>query len=147
MSGIGMFLLGAGSSLVNIADKSISDSDFTVTPTNAESSSRYELGNDGVARFFRNKGTSGTYAGEWLVGGSPSDYEVRFSLLSGSVSGGTLNTWLSLATTRNVNVSALRTTIGETTVSGTVLVEIRTTSGLILDSATVVLSATSTVTS
>lgn len=145
MSGIGMFLLGAGSSLINISDKTISDNHFAVSPVNAESSSRYELSNDGIARFFRNQGSDGTYSGEWLLGGSPVDFEVRFTLTSGSVSGDALNTWLNLGTTRNVNVSALRTTIGETTASATVLVEIRTSSGLILDSATIVLSAASNV--
>lgn len=144
MSGIGMFLLGAGSSLINISDRSISDNHYVATP-NAEASSRYELTNDGVARFFRTQLSDGTFSGEWLLGGSASQYEVRFTLLSGSVAGDTLNTWLNLGTTRNVNVSAFRTMFGETVVNATVLVEIRTTSGLLLDSATITLSATATV--
>lgn len=145
MSGIGMFLLGSGSSLINISDKSVDDSHDVVSPSTASAQAGYQLGSDGVARFNRQSDGNGSYSGEWLVGGLSSDYEAMFTIVSGSPTGVTFNSWLSLSSSRTVSVSATQSVFGSTTNTATVTVQIRTTSGLLLDSATITLSATATV--
>jgi hypothetical protein len=144
MSGIGMLFLSGGSS-VRITDRSIEDTDFVILPATAFAEATYQLGSDGVARFLRASEGNGVYSPEWLLGGSASNYEVRFTSLSGSPSAVAFDTWLPLTSSRSVSVSASQPGFGETTNTGTVKVEIRTSSGLILSSATITLSATATV--
>ena len=78
--------------------------------------------------------------GTWVGFGVGSDYEVRFTLNSGSSpTGSVLNTWLSLGTTRPVSIS--ETGIPGTTTSN-LLAEIRDATTLaVLDSVTVTLVA------
>lgn len=95
----------------------------------------YELLSSGVAQ--RVSGTLGTltYAGEWLVRGTNTDFEVRATLTSGSLDAGSsaTGTWLSLGTTRSWN----RDTDGNAALT----IEIRDASTLtVLASANVTLS-------
>lgn len=53
-------------------------------------------------------GTPFNPSGTWLISGNASDYEVRYALTSGSVSSGTLNTWMSLGTSRTWVTTANR---------------------------------------
>lgn len=145
MSGIMMALLGANPGGAFISSQSISDNDAAIFPATASASSSYELGADGVARFFREKGTDGTYSGEWRLLGASSDYEVRFTTLSGTFTAGTFDTWLSLGTSRSITVSASQSTVGTTSNSATARVEIRTTGGILLTSADITCSATADV--
>jgi hypothetical protein len=143
MAGIAMLLL-AGGSAVRITDRSISDSDFKVSPATAFANSTYQLGSDGVARFETANGADGSYSSEWLLGGNAADYEARFAILTGSADG-SFGVWLPLTTTRSISVTANQTIFGSTSSNATVLVDIRTTSGLILSTAVITLSATATV--
>lgn len=147
MSGIQMMMMGGGSfRFVNIENFTIQDTDLKVSPASAFASSEYQLSQDGVAYFNRASSADGSIPGQWRLTGNSSDYDVRFSLVSGSVTGSSLNVWLNLGSTRSVLTSASRSGIGSTTNSGVVLVEIRSTaSGLILASATITLEATATV--
>ncbi|MGU7895866.1 hypothetical protein, partial [Escherichia coli] len=63
--------------------------------TTGSTTAGYRLGADGVA-YAREQNTYSAYANEWLIAGAAGDYEVRATLLGGTLSSGTLNTWLSL---------------------------------------------------
>jgi hypothetical protein len=54
----------------------------------------------------------------WLVSGNAADAEVRFDPSSGSVSAGTVNSWLQLNS--DVTWSVTRSTLGTKSVSGTI---------------------------
>jgi hypothetical protein len=87
--------------------------------------------------------TSGTVTvAGWLdpTTSAPSDYEIRATLSSGTVSG-TFGTWQALTSTRSWSVSASGG--GGASQSGTILIEIRKGGGSVLDSATFTLSADS----
>lgn len=144
MSGI-MMMTMASSLLVKLSPRSISDLRFTLSPTDSVTDARFILDANGEARFTTGNSGSGTYAGEWLLGGSSSEYEVRFTVQSGTTTVGTVDTWLSLANTRQIGISLSRSSIGTTIQEATVLVEIRRVSGTVIASATVFLSCTSTV--
>jgi hypothetical protein len=77
-------------------------------------------------------------------GADAADYDVRFTVNSGSLSGGTGGAWLNLADTRSITVSQYPPgTPG--TVSANVTVEVRPAGGgATIDSATIVLNATLT---
>jgi hypothetical protein len=106
---------------------------------------RYELGSNGIAR--KNQRISGTWSmvaipGEWLTTGIATDYEVRATLLSGTTpnrpGSASVGTWLSLGTTRYWGLS---TTVPQT-LTCSLLVEIRrASSGVVLDSATIGMTA------
>lgn len=83
-------------------------------------------------------------SGEWRLFGASADYDVRFTSVSGSVpTGVTYGAWLNLATSRVASLSASRSgSVGLTSVSGVVTVEIRNTaSGLVLATATITITA------
>lgn len=143
MSGIAMLLLSGGTT-VRLTDHSIIDNSFRVTPDNASAGSFFELGSDGVARFLRTEESDGSYVSEWMLGGSSSDYEVRFTLLTGAASG-TFDTWLALSFSRTVSVTATQSGFGTTTSDATVRAEIRTVGGVVLSSSVITLSATAQV--
>ncbi len=81
--------------------------------------------------------TGGSYA--WISGGSPASYEVRAMATSGSVSTGTVGSWLPLSTTRSWSVE--RTTVGSKTVVLTVEIGLLGTSTA-LETASISMSAT-----
>lgn len=147
MSGIQMLMMGGGSfKFVNIENFTIQDTDFRVSPDSAFASSEYQLSSDGVAYFNRAAQTDGFIPGQWRIVGNSSDYDVRFSLVSGAATGSAFNVWLNLGSTRSVLVSASRSGVGISTQSGVVFVEIRNTaSGIVLATATITLEATVTV--
>jgi len=73
----------------------------------------------------------------WLVVGAASDYEVRATLVTGdALTSGAVGTWQALSASREWLISA-------TTPSklSELLIEIRTTAGVVVDSATVTLAA------
>jgi len=147
MSAILAAMVGCGARILPvITDRVIADNDIAGDPADAFAGSEYSLRNDGVAAFNRVALSDGTYAGEWLpAGGVPADFEVRFTLNSGPVSG-TFGVWLNLGTTRNVSVSVSRTTIGSNSNNGSVGVEIgRAGTGVALVSATITLQSTAVV--
>lgn len=76
---------------------------------------------------------SGFIAGEWLLAGSPSDYQVYITSASPYYSGSPLNTW----TTMNNDISIYLNTTMNDAVDETVTIQIRSASTLqVLDSAT-----------
>jgi len=74
----------------------------------------------------------------WLVVGAASDYEVRATLVTGdALTSGVVGTWQALSTSQEWRISV--TTPG--TKLSELLIEIRTTAGVVVDSATVTLAA------
>ena len=87
---------GASNQLVNITNRSISS-----IGVNVGTRAGIELRNNGIAYNYRtNAGTYTTIAGEWMLAGAASDYEVYCAVTSGTLTVGTVNTWLALSTTR-----------------------------------------------
>lgn len=80
----------------------------------------------------------------WLngSGGSVGNYEVRATVTSGSVTSGTTGSWLSCSTSRTWSV--LNSAADNSTLTAVMTVEIRlASSGVVQDSATITLEATS----
>lgn len=124
------------SETVALTDHSVS----AVTTTGAPGA-YFSLNSDGTASWQRTttSTTSGTYTGEWLTGGTPSDYECYATVTSGGVTSGTTGAWLNLGTTRSW--ACTRSTDGTT--SATLTVQIRKSgTTTTLASATITLVAT-----
>lgn len=119
-----------------VALEDFTASSFTVGTT---ATAQYRLSNDGSI-----DATQGTNTiqnvGFWFEDvDSPSDYECRATADPGEVSSGTLNTWLSLGTSRTWTLSS-PTVSG--VLEGEIFVEIRRASDqVVLDSATITLQA------
>jgi hypothetical protein len=79
-------------------------------------------------------------AGDWIVpkASAPSDYEVRATLVSGTLSTGTTGSWLALSSNRTWT---LQQVVVGTATQVTLTIEIRKGSGVALASATVTLDA------
>lgn len=58
------------------------------------------ISNDGVLRRILNASVDAPWAGEWLLGGSAADYDVRWTTTSGSLSTGSNGVWENAGTTR-----------------------------------------------
>ena len=118
---------------VNITNTSIYATRFVGTAT-----AGYRLNSSGIAE----SQVNATYSTleTWLLSGSASDYEVRATLSSGTLSSGTTGTWENLGTSRSWTVDD---SIVDATISGAVIVvEIRdATTLLLLDTATITLQA------
>lgn len=118
---------------------SIADYQSSLDATSpADSTNTYGLNADG---------TITGPGGNWLTGGSSSDYEVRATQVSDTITGtgtsatGTLNTWMNLGTNREWTVAA--TGAGNTGRRWVLTIEIRRASDLVvLDSATIDIEAT-----
>ncbi len=110
--------------------------DLVFDPTNAEA--RYRLNSSGIEQSYISDDLFYTNIGTWLVSGTNSQFEVRATETSGTVSTGTVGSWLVLSTSREWTVA--RTTIG--TKSVTLTIEIRKAStGVIVATATAQLDA------
>lgn len=139
-------------SSVNIADASDFGNDANFD--NAQAAAGYILYNNGTAETYNVSGGTTfttTLTGQWLAGGSVSDFSVRATITSqfgGTTSiNGTFNTWISLSTTRewSVFVSAVGNDVQEN--GGFVMtVDIAYTADLskIIDTATIQLDAVAT---
>lgn len=140
--GIQQLMLG-GVWQVVFTDHTITDYRYTISPGPSNASAVLTLLADGTANFIRLAGGNGTYDGEWLRYGSSADFEVRFTVVSGSFSSGTFGSWINLSTSPYIGRTATRATIGITELTGVATVEIRDAgSGNILATATVTLTAT-----
>ena len=128
--------LGSGNPLVSISDQSVVD--FLL----GFSVARYNLRSTGAARYYREMdGGYTTIPNEWRMEGASADYEVRWTLNSGTsptvLSGPAVGAWGTLNLGAEVQLSS---TTG--TISCELLCEIRlAASGVVLDSAVIVLSA------
>lgn len=110
---------------LNLTARTVQDV-HAVLSGSASANTSMQLQNTGALLFDRMRMADVTPAGEWLSGGTPSDYEVMVTLSSGSSPTGTLNSWLDLTTSRTWSVSASRPgTIGSTVVTSNLSVQIR----------------------
>ena len=108
--------------------------------TSGTSTARYYVDSDGF--IYTKQGTAAIVQQEqWLLGGTNTDYEVRFTQTGSTGTGslnGTLNTWLGLGTDREINT----TTTAGNTYNTTVTVEIReVSSGTVLSTTTIDLTS------
>jgi len=113
-----------------ITDQSITSLDPVGTRT-----AGYRLNTSGIAES-RVQAAYSTIE-TWLVIGAASDYEVRATLVTGdALTSGTVGTWQALSASREWLITA-------TTPSkmSELLIEIRTTAGVVVDSATITLEA------
>jgi hypothetical protein len=134
MSGAAMLMLAGGGG--------VSLSNHTLNAT-------FQLASDGTANAVMTGNSSsppnGTtpYVNEWLRGGLSSGYEARATLNSGTLSSGTTGAWLVLSTTRSWSCAATRGSTGSSSQTANLTIEIRSVAtGLVLDSATITLTAT-----
>ena len=126
--------LNGVSTRVSISDLFVGD--VRISPVNA--SAGYSLTSTGDVVRVTSSGS--TIVAQWVVPTSAASaaYEVRASIVSGSVSAGTTGSWLSLGSTQTW--TRTQTTIGSSTVVLTV--EIRAAStGAVLSTATITLTA------
>lgn len=122
---------------------------ITVSDMNAEATvanpntatSSYSIANDGDIDAVNGTNTI-VDRGDWITPKiNMANYEVRASIVSGSVTSGTTGSWLSLASTRTWTVE--RSGIGAGTTTCVLTIEIRRASdGTVMDSATVTMQAT-----
>jgi len=118
---------------VNITDQSIN-----VTRSSAPSTAGYRLNSSGIAESLSN--LAYTTLETWLLSGAASDYEVRVTLSSGTLSSGTTGTWQNLGTSRSWTV--VDSTFDAVFAEAEIVVEIRdATTLMILDTATITLQA------
>ena len=118
---------------VNITDQSIQ-----VTNPSTRATAGYRLNSSGIAESLSN--LAYTTLETWLLSGAASDYEVRVTLSSGTLSSGTTGTWQNLGTSRSWTV--VDTTFDGIISEADIVVEIRdATTLMILDSATINLQA------
>lgn len=104
------------------------------------STARYYVDSDGF--IYTKQGTAAIVQQEqWLLGGTNTDYEVRFTQTGSTGTGslnGTLNTWLGLGTDREINTTTTAGNMYYTTVT----VEIReVSSGTVLSTTTIDLTS------
>jgi hypothetical protein len=127
MTGFMQVMMGnSGGIVVDIDDHTISGT--------ATGSATYFIDAAGTARGIGTGLTNTTYSGEWLLVGSASDYEVRVTIVSGTLTSGTTGSWLSCGSDRNWSITS---SVGKTTV---LTVEIRNAASLaVLDTATITL--------
>lgn len=123
-------------SVVQLSDLTVYDTKVAGTAT-----SKYKADADGTIYTMRNYHDSGAYvAGDvWKLSGAVADYEHRFTVISGSLTSGTTDTWLGGGTDREI--------VKSTTVNGTfevvVLHEIKLAAGTdAIASATITLKVT-----
>lgn len=130
--------IAVGGPVVALTNKSIAASRTGAGLTVAT----FKTDNTGVASGGVTPGGTGagSYAPQWLSGGgTPSNYDVRWTVVSGTLTTGTTGTWLNLGTTRNWTINA-GAGIGTKTAVGTV--EIRDVGTLaVLATATITISA------
>jgi len=93
------------------------------------------LNSSGVLTILADSGTSYN----WVTGALPSGYEVRVTATVGSVSSGTVGSWLPLSTTRTWTVE--RTILGTKTATLTVEIGLLGASS-VLEAGTITMSAT-----
>jgi hypothetical protein len=123
-----------------LAAASVAISDQNISKTRrGTATAGYSIANDGRA-----KDADGNILEAWLLGfgGSVSNYEVRATAQSGSLSTGTTGSWFACSTTRSWTLS--NSNGDNSRITTVILVEIRLVStGVVQDSATITLNAES----
>jgi hypothetical protein len=128
------------SGLVQLAPATVAGYTFQPPPTTAVASAEYRLNSSGTVTTaaLTSPGTDSSYS--WRLQGASSDYEVRFTALTGSPTG-VFGSWLSLSSNRSVSLLATQSGQGRDFREASVLVEVRLPSGTVLATTTVTLSA------
>lgn len=117
---------------------SLTNHSINATRVGATASAAIDLLNTGVAQSNRTPGGTTSFAPEWMSSGTASDYESRWTSVSGSINIGTAGVWQNLGTSRSYGVS--RGSLGTTSCTGTL--EIRHAStGIIKATATIDVAA------
>jgi hypothetical protein len=112
-----------------------------VSANPADSFAGYRLNSAGTVHKAEGSTLSfGASLSTWLLGGAASDYEVRATVNSGSLSTGTAATWQALSTTREWSRSRSVNTAGVDTVNLTIEIRLAS-SGTVIATCTVVLTA------
>lgn len=109
--------------------------DTTAGPT---AEARYQLQSSGQARKYTSTSGYVNISNEWLVSGTSSEFEVKATIVSGTVTSGTIGSWEVLSSDREWTRD--RNVIGSVTVVLTIEIR-RASDGAILDTATVTLIA------
>ena len=111
--------------------------DLVTHPDNAEA--RYRLNSSGAEQTYTSTDLAYTTVGTWLVSGTNSQFEVRATAVSGTVTSGTMNTWETLSTSREWTAAK---TFSVGVKQAVITIEIRRAStGAVVDTATVDLGA------
>lgn len=130
---------------VNFLTQLVALTTRTISVSGTGSSQDCSLLLDSTGQAYENKTGTGSTAisGQWRLSGSSSDYDVRWTPVSGTPNylADPVNTWLNLGTSRRWGWN--QTTVGTTNVVGTVEIRLAS-SGAILATATITLSATRT---
>jgi hypothetical protein len=120
---------GATSEYAATAGSVVQLSDLTVYDAKVadDATSKYKADADGTIYTMRNYYDSGAYvAGDvWKLSGAVADYEHRFTVISGTLTSGTTNTWLGGGTDREL----VKTTTVDGTYEVVVLHEIKLAAG------------------
>jgi hypothetical protein len=123
------------------SNQSVSLSNDVITATSispADATSIYQLNANGLIQGIRNGSTA--TEGTWLLGGTASAFEVRATLQSGSLDGGSTGVWMNLGSTRNWQRN--NSNNASSTTSAVIFVEIRdVATQTVLTSATITLQA------
>lgn len=138
MSAPQQLLVGGGMKPVNLDPHTISGADFqAVNPSSATAT--FTLNSSGVAQATTSGSGSNPPAGttnyndEWMRIGPNSAYEARATLVSGTLSSGTVGSWLVLSTTRSWSVTcSVGGGGGHVQKDCTILVEIRDATTLVV---------------
>lgn len=109
--------LGASNQSVDVPNDTIQA--LSIAPTDATAT--YRLNANGLIQGIRNGSTA--TEGTWLLGGTASAFEVRATLQSGALDGGTVNSWMNLGSSRDW--TRVRTENSTGTNSAVLLIEIR----------------------
>jgi hypothetical protein len=132
-------MMGAGMPRITLA-ASYTHTQSEVTPTDATVS--FTLESDGDIVVDDDFGSS-LDIGDWIdpKGAAGGAYECRMSTVSGTVSTGTVGSWLALSSSRGWSKTRTSDAAGTDTYVGTLEIR-RTADAVVLDSATVTLNAT-----
>lgn len=104
-----------------------------------------EVGSSACSISFGNNGSLSVVADEavadpfWLTNGTPSLYELRVTPTAGTFSSGTVNSWISLGTSRTYEV--VRNTPGAKSCTATYEIRLASDPGTILKSASIIIQA------
>lgn len=139
--------IAAGNEAV-LTNRVIGDSTLAFSPASATAVAGIRLRSTGVLQT-RRKAVYTDVSGQWLPSGSPGDYEARLTIVSSSgasVTGGwTAGSWVAMSSDREAVLSISRASVGSSSASAELLIEVRKISGGAIVSATISLGATANV--
>jgi hypothetical protein len=139
-------LAGVASGLIDLQDfygksnlsatlpASMTGNDFAISTADAN-----------VYLYINSDGTwsmTGGGSGTWKNGGTGSDYQVRMTLSTGTMSFGTLGTWTTISANQTWRVSETRNGFYETAFTGTLEIRLAAAPNTVLDSCSVSMTAT-----